>query len=260
MDNDCDGQSDENLTEACNTACGQGARRCVNGRWDAAGCPRQPAADDAIACGAPGGGSCERCPGITGGTGACRGGVCSISCNAGLLRCSGVPGSCVSSSWSFESGSAEGFALAGGFSSDAAEGFSVGTTRAASGTRAIAIPANFGNNDCMNRNIRVNLSLCGSGGGSADLSNKTLSFQVYLDGPALPGGDKQMTGGVIGGGSTDVAPAVGRWITVQHRLGGSDSSITGIYFNLYMIPSDPPPASLCRAWRGTVYLDDFRIR
>jgi hypothetical protein len=36
--------------------------------------------------------------------------------------------------------------------------------------------------------------------------------------------------------------------------------ISGIYFRLRMVPRDPPPASICRTWRGTVYLDDVRIQ
>jgi hypothetical protein len=33
LDNDCDGQVDENLTQSCSTACGTGSETCQNGSW-----------------------------------------------------------------------------------------------------------------------------------------------------------------------------------------------------------------------------------
>jgi hypothetical protein len=258
QDNDCDGDKDENLTESCSSACGSGMRRCLDGRWDDSACPRQPKLDDPMACGAPGGGSCERCEGVANGSGQCRSGVCALACNGGFLRCGGVPGSCVRSAYGFESGGAEGFKLAGGFQSDAADGFMVGTARAAEGSRALTIPVTYGANTCDRRNIRLDMNLCEFQQG-ADVSGKTLTMQVFLEGPALfGGGDKQLTIGDFSGGSTDTPVAVNRWLTLQHRFGNDATS--GIYFNFYMLVADPPPASACRTWKGTIYLDNIRIQ
>ena len=187
MDNDCDGERDEHLAEDCGTACGPGTRRCVNGQWDRQECPRAPADDDVLACGAPGGGSiCQRCRTDTDGTAACRGGVCALDCNVGFIRCNGTPNFCVRPHWTFEGG-AEDFSSEVGLQS-ANDTFNVSNTRAAEGSRALGIPVRFGDNNCERRNVRVQLRHCGLGGGSSNLAGKTLSFQVYLDGPALPTG------------------------------------------------------------------------
>jgi hypothetical protein len=255
MDNDCDGQRDENLTEDCGTACGAGTRRCVNGQWDSLDCPRAPAADDVMACGAPGGSMCQRCRTDTDGTAACRGGVCSLDCNIGFIRCNGTPSFCVRPIWSFENGS-EGFSSEVGPQS-ANDGIDVSSTRAAEGSRSFSVAASFGDNNCERRNVNVNFRHCGFGGGSSDLAGKTLSLQVYLDGPALPPGAFELRVGGYDGSFTATPPVTGAWFTARHRFTGTDTGITGIYFNLSMLP---PPASTCQTWRGTIYVDDVRIQ
>jgi hypothetical protein len=255
-DNDCDGQTDEELTESCASACGPGNRRCVNGSWDSSACPRQPAPDDALACGARGASSCLRCPAVGNGAAVCSDGICGARCDASFLRCSGVPGACVQASWGFESGGTEGFGLAG-FPSEAAEGIGVGTVRAAEGSRALVVPVRYGGAGCEKNEVRVQLSHCPAGGGS-DLSGKTLSFQVFLDGPALPSGMIILDAGAFNAGVTAAPPAVGRWITIQHRFAAADVQVTGFYFRLFMDPVDD--FGVCREWRGTIYLDDFRVQ
>ncbi len=44
LDNDCDGQVDEGLTQACSTACGAGTETCVDGAW--VGCDAPPVETD----------------------------------------------------------------------------------------------------------------------------------------------------------------------------------------------------------------------
>ena len=258
MDNDCDGERDEHLAEDCGTACGPGTRRCVNGQWDRQECPRAPAADDVLACGAPGSSICQRCRTDTDGTTACRGGVCALDCNVGFIRCNGAPNFCVRPHWTFEGG-AEDFSSEVGLQS-ANDTFNVSNTRAAEGSRALGIPVRFGDNNCERRNVRVQLRHCGLGGGSSDLAGKTLSFQVYLDGPALPPGEIELRVGGYDGSFTATPPVIGAWFTARHRFGVSDTQVTGISFNLSMLLREPPPASTCRTWHGTIYLDDVRIQ
>lgn len=256
-DNDCDGERDEGLIEDCRTACGQGTRRCMNGRWDDSRCPRAPAAADPMACGTPGDIVCEVCKGATNGAPACRGGVCFLDCQIGHLRCNGTPGSCIRSSWSFESGGTEGFMLGSG--SDAADGFSVSSAQVAEGNVALSIPATFGNNSCVRDTVEVWLHHCGVGG-SSDLAGKMVTYRVYLDGPPLPPGDVELTVGGFSGGSTRITAYTGRWFSAYHQFGPTDMGISGIYFRLRMVPRDPPPASTCLAWKGTIYLDGIRIQ
>jgi MYXO-CTERM domain-containing protein len=40
LDNDCDGQVDEGLVQACSTACGAGSETCVNGTWTGCDAPQ----------------------------------------------------------------------------------------------------------------------------------------------------------------------------------------------------------------------------
>jgi len=44
MDNDCDGDVDENLIQACSTACGVGTEVCINGQW--VNCDAPPVLDE----------------------------------------------------------------------------------------------------------------------------------------------------------------------------------------------------------------------
>ena len=173
-DNDCDGKIDEELIQSCDSACGGGSRICVTGKWDSSACPRQPAPDDAMACGAMGAASCVRCPQVGNGAAICTDGICGVRCDGEFTHCSGVPGACVQASWGFESGGTEGFGLAG-YPSEAAEGIGVGTVRAAEGSRALTVPARFGGPGCEKNEVRVQLNHCPAGGGS-DFSGKTLTF------------------------------------------------------------------------------------
>jgi hypothetical protein len=255
MDNDCDGLRDENLTEDCRTACGPGTRRCVNGQWDSLDCPRQPADDDVMACGALGGSKCERCRTDTDGTAACRGGICSLDCNAGFIRCKGTNNFCLRPIWSFENGS-DGFSSEVGPQS-ANDGIDVSSTRASEGSRSFSVAASFGGNNCERRNVNVGFRHCGYGGGSSDLAGRTLSFQIYLDGPELLLGEFELRVGGYDGSFTATPPVTGGWFTALHRFPITDTGVTGIYFNLTMVP---PPSGTCRTWRGTIYVDEVRIQ
>ena len=77
QDNDCDGQVDEGLTEACSNKCTTANRVCRNGTWDASACP-----DPGVQC-------CNNtdCPAST-----CRTGTCGANGRCGVKTgnfCSG---------------------------------------------------------------------------------------------------------------------------------------------------------------------------
>jgi hypothetical protein len=87
-DNDCDGQTDEDLTQDCSTACGSGSRRCVNGRWDESSCPKKPTDSDTMACGS----MCEVCRSYPNATPVCRSGQCDFTCKSGTVK---APTGCI---------------------------------------------------------------------------------------------------------------------------------------------------------------------
>jgi MYXO-CTERM domain-containing protein len=89
QDNDCDGEVDEGLTEACATACGSGVETCVNGAWT--GCDAPPvvtetcngADDDCDGATDPG------CDCVTGDSRACGGDEETGACQPGTQTCVG---------------------------------------------------------------------------------------------------------------------------------------------------------------------------
>jgi len=88
LDNDCDYQTDEDLTRACSTICGSGLERCVMGSWvdcDA----RQPTSEvcDGFVDDDCDGTVDENCECIEGQTRVC--GIDVGECSSGIQRCSG---------------------------------------------------------------------------------------------------------------------------------------------------------------------------
>jgi hypothetical protein len=173
--------------------------------------------------------------------------------------CNGSPASCAVDSWSFEDGSADGFALVPGMVGSSAQGIAVSTVRAVDGTHSLAIPASF---SCTQTAFEVLLYPCTSSR-MANLQGRTLKFQVYIDGPALPayGGQEQSV--TILAGSTqsvDIPLSVGAWIPVSVPLTDpSDTAVDGFGYTLYMVPNGPPPGNVCLTWSGTIYLDAFSV-
>jgi len=93
VDNDCDGQVDENLSQPCSSACGSGKKQCVNGTWGACDAPSdctQPCSTvicQGTCC--PGGASCcgnGACPDAHGAC-PCLTVICQGQCCASGSQC-----------------------------------------------------------------------------------------------------------------------------------------------------------------------------
>jgi hypothetical protein len=185
-------------------------------------------------------------------------GACSLACATGYLQCIGGTRTCTSGKWSFEDGTADGFALLPQ-TGDASDGISVSTAQHTDGTHALAIPVTF---NCTRRSFEVALYPCMLGT-PVSLVGKTLTFQVYMDGPAFLSGPVQPAASVIGGSGTSVAitPAIATWINVSLPFTDpADASADGFDFSFYMLPSGPPPGNVCMTWTGTIYLDAFAVQ
>jgi len=250
----------------CKAACG--ANQTCNGNGDCvcvgnthtcsglSGCY----ADSVQRCGT----TCAPCSSVADGTSEClAGGQCDATCNTGYMRCDAQPRTCVTASWSFESGSLEGWQIFP-TTNTSVDGSSISTTRAApsAGTHALAIPATF---NCTRRGFQVGISPCAFGI-SSNLLNKTFSFQVYFEGPAIvPDGPKEVTAGAgtTSGSLTSnaVTPVANQWLTVSLSLTDpSASSVNMLNANFFMVPTGPAPGFVCLQWQGTIYLDAFAVK
>jgi hypothetical protein len=100
-------------------------------------------------------------------------------------------------------------------------------------------------------------------GTPASVQGKTLSFQVFLDGPPLFDGTKAAAASVLSanGQTMNVPLSVGAWIPVTMPLtDATNATAGGFSFQLVMIPTGPPPANACMQWQGTVYFDAFSVK
>ena len=247
----------------CGNACGAN-QACTGGSCQCVGvthtCPSVSGcfADSIATCGA----SCTQCPTDPNGSYQClTGGVCSLTCAGQFLRCDGQPASCRTSAWGFESNSAEGFSVLDSTSpSSALNGFSVSTVRSSpAGGHSLAAITTFGAG-CSRRNIQIGVRPCDFV--TSDLRGKTLTFQVYIEGPPLFDGSHDFTAGVLTNTTTlsqAITPTLNQWITVSFPLtDAAASTVQEIYFNVFMIPTSGP-AAVCMDWNATIYLDSFAI-
>jgi hypothetical protein len=236
----CDGTS-------CGSSCNTGYHNCSG----------TCSSNTSVAtCGA----SCSPCPTTANGAYSClSNGACSLACNTGYLQCLGGPRTCTANSWSFEDGSADGFGLVSQVGGSA-DGIAVSTAHAADGTQSLAIAATF---NCTRTAFEVLVYPC-TLGTPVNMSGLTLTFQVYVEGPALPAYGAQEASAVILDSSSsyvDLTPQVGAWVPVSVPLTDpSDASADGFGFSFYMVPSGPPPGNVCMQWQGTIYLDAFKVQ
>jgi hypothetical protein len=257
QDNDCDGQRDEGLTtESCNTPCGTGERRCVNGRWDDSTCPKAPSPDDPAACGLAAGTTCARCPPVANARPVCNLGTCGFQCADGYLQCTT---GCAIAARGFEPplGSAD-FALVGG-AENAASGMSVSTARAFEGTRSLAIQVRFGGARCGEQIARLDWTLCGNEG-EVDVSGRVVSLRVFIDGPPIPERTATLDFTNASDDYNPIPAETGRWIEVSHRFTIYRQVREKVAsLRLVMNPPQLPGATGCESWQGTLYIDDVRI-
>lgn len=268
--NDTDGcETTVSTTTNCGT-CGNacGTNQTCNGTSCACtgttrACPGMSGcfAESASSCGA----SCIACPSTTNGSYACQGGGCALTCASTFLRCESVPATCKTASWTFESNTAEGFAILDMDSpSSALMGFSVSSANSSpSGGRSLAVATQFGR-ACNKRNVTVGVLPCNFN--TSDLRGKTFSFKLYIASPTpLWDGDKEFVAQVgtpNGQIMRAITPTLNTWLTVTVPLGtGADAGSVGLLeFSVYMNPTGPAAeASICKDWDGTFYLDSFAV-
>jgi len=90
-----------------------------------------------------------------------------------------------------------------------------------------------------------------------------LRFQVFLDGPPLFDGSKSAAASILSanGQTMDIPLSVRAWIPVTMPLTDATNATAGAFsFQLFMIPTGPPPASVCMQWQGTVYFEAFSVK
>ena len=198
---------------------------------------------------------CAPCPTAAGGAATCVGGTCDIACNVGYVTCnSGTAKSCKSKTYTFESGTTEGWALASG-----PAGATVVNSNARShgGTRALAL--SYSVDAAGHARASIHLDLCT--GGATNLAGSSLSVWVYIDSATpLPAGSDASIYLYTGFGSFYPAVAAGAdpplrtWIQVVAPISATDpegQSSTGTDIEFY--------ANGTTAWSGTIYYDDFTI-
>jgi hypothetical protein len=179
-------------------------------------------------------------------TGACLT-TCTTSadCATGNICTASSCGPACTAQYNFEGGTTQGFI--NNIYANRAFGAPASTAvRALCGTRAIAMTASFAVDPIAE--IYVDLPAATS------FTGLSISFHVYIDGPALPAGSA-VQGLLINGitsyftGGYTQSIGVGRWITITYAL---DATATRVGMQL-LLPS-------AQAWSGTVYLDEFGWR
>jgi hypothetical protein len=232
---------------SCGITCNGGFHACGSGCY---------ADNDTSHCGL----GCSVCPSVTNGTAACRFGGCEADCNSGSLACTGLPPTCVTATWNFESNTVEGWGLRvqSGYNN---AGLSVAPSSARShgGSRSLAIPVstNFGQDRFV---VTAQVKLCGSGG--VDLGGKTISMWAYFAGPAMNAsclsdpyimttqGTSYDPNSFNGQSST--IPVANQWFEVKSVVPTNQDHIvhTMEFFTNLNIDG----------WNGTLYLDDITLR
>ncbi len=186
-------------------------------------------------------------------TAVCSGTQCANICNGTMLSCPGVGGKANCGSWSFESGTTEGWSLDRSQSSqDASDGtISAGTARAFTGVHALAM--GFTGDGVSKYDLRVTVTLC-SNGAALNLSGKTFHANLFLD--RRTGSSLSSTGqtGTVQSGPVDNLQFHdfsfddgGQWIAIGVPVTGPATTSFEI-----ILPITVP-------WSGTVYLDDVQI-
>jgi hypothetical protein len=186
-------------------------------------------------------------------TAVCNGTQCANICTGSTLACAGIGGKPNCGSWSFESGTIEGWRIdTTQGSQDASDGTIVASsTRSFTGTRSLAI--GFSGDGVSKYDLRVVVNLC-SGGDALTLVGKTFHANLFLDrrtGSSLTGTGQ--TGTVQSGPASDLQfhdfsfDDAGQWIPIGVPISGPATT----YFEM-ILPITAP-------WSGTVYLDDVQI-
>jgi hypothetical protein len=239
---------------ACGVQCNSGNHAC-NGT-------SSPCYDDTDAahCGS----SCLDCR-QPNATPVCTGTQCANICDGATLSCPGVGGHAVCGTWTFESGTVEGWTNSSStWSKDASGGmFGVSSKRAFGGTYSLAIAHN--NPTGVFAVSAIKIHLCPTGV-PVDLSSKSLWFNVYFEptvGADLDSSDSEfqffLTNGAngVGGFYLDDGMSLppGQWLTRAASLAPTGTSGTTSITDVEVVldTSNKP-------WVGTLYFDNFRIQ
>jgi hypothetical protein len=139
-----------------------------------------------------------------------------------------------------------------------ADGMTVSTARAVDGTHSLAVAATF---NCARTSFEVVMNPCGQGT-PLNLKGKTLTFSLFIDGPAFLAGPVEPSVTILSsdGETVSITPALGAWIPVSVPMTATgDASSNGFGFELFMSTVGPGPGFVCGQWAGTIYLDGFKV-
>jgi hypothetical protein len=231
----------------------------LGGDGASAGASGAAGASDAGAGGQGGSGGA-----VAGGSGGAGGGQGSpdagATCGAGFVQCVRYPeSSCHQSTFTFESGTTEGFAI-DALDSGPGTTISASTARAHGGSHSLAVPINSPNTTQW---AVANVTWCSQIGEVIPLGAATLSMWIYLDGPAplkYPDTTEAQMMAFTESGRIASRPIynlpLGVWHQVTYQVDVADpgkykfeNAVKGLTIN-FGFPG---------GWGGTVYVDDISV-
>ncbi len=201
------------------------------------------------------------CGVVEGGSSMCTNGICGFTCNNGRLKCSGAM-FCQTPSWSFEDGSAGGFALSGKDSMSAATSVAVSKAFAHTGSSSLAITVKA---QGSKRNFEVAIPICGGGTGFAAGTGQmaTAWFYVVPDKssierpPATSAFGQHLTTSAGDVAMLSINSTVVTWFQITTPITNIGSQITKLAIDGSFGPAGD---SASYDWTGTIYVDDIAFQ